>query len=104
MTPRRNRYLASRRERSPAGSGASRPSDRADIGQALLRQRHAGGDVARLSNVEIERENRLLAVLLGPADQPAKRRLAYFSPQQSGLGVDQRVAKLGDQQDIADPG
>ena len=40
-------------------------SYRADIGQARLRQPHAIGDMARLADVEVEREYGLRAALLG---------------------------------------
>src|ERR1700738_2097060 len=66
----------------------------ADINEALLRKRHAGGDVARLANIEIEREHGLGAALLGPAYQPAQRWLADFRAQQSGLGADDSLADL----------
>src|ERR1700704_4815717 len=46
------------------------PSDRNDVGEALLRDRHASFRMPGLADVEIEREHRPVATLLDPADQP----------------------------------
>src|SRR5436309_2803710 len=78
-----------------------RGSDRRNIGEALLGQRHAGRDMARLSNIDIEGEYRLRAALFGPADDPAERGLAEFGAEQSGLGPDDRIANPGHGEDIA---
>jgi hypothetical protein len=48
------------------------PSDRHDIGQALLHHRHAGGDVALLLAVHVHREHGGGRALLQPADHPAQ--------------------------------
>src|SRR3954471_3402199 len=76
-------------------------SDRAYIRQALLRQLHAGSDVAGFANVEIEREYGLRTALLDPADEPAKRGLAAFCAEQAGLGTDRGLACGGDRKDVA---
>src|ERR1043166_8293625 len=68
---------------------ASQASNRIDFSQAFLRQRHPGGDVARLANIEVEREHGPGGALLRPSDQPAQRRLADLGAQQTGLGPDQ---------------
>src|SRR3954451_17991330 len=48
-------------------------SDRPDIGEALLGQRHAGPHMARLANVAVQCKHGLCAGLFGPADDPAER-------------------------------
>ena len=49
-------------------------SNPADIGQALLRQLHAVGDMARLLAIDVERKHRPCVALLGPADPKAPQR------------------------------
>src|SRR4029077_19363839 len=75
--------------------------DRANIGQTGLRKAHAVRDMARLADVEIERENRARIALLGPPPQPAERGFADLGTKQPALGADDGVAGLGDGQDIA---
>src|SRR6266404_5669820 len=57
---------------APAVSAQVSPSDRHDIGEALLRHRHPRGDVTRLLAIHVHRKHGLLGALLGPADQPAQ--------------------------------
>src|SRR5258708_2119855 len=90
----RPRYL------SPTLNGGSLPwramdtseSDRADIGEALLRELDARRNMARLRTIHVEREHGLRRALLGPANHPAQRRLASLGTQQTGLGADDGVA------------
>ena len=68
-------------QRGVTGTGATVRLNRPDFLEAGLRNRHAVGDMARCANVEIEREHRVRAALLGPSDQPAERRLADLGAQ-----------------------
>src|SRR4051812_49106099 len=79
-----------------------RGSDRADIREALLGQRHAGSHMARFANVDIQGEYRWRATLFGPADDPAERGLAQFGAEQAGLGPDGRIADPGHRENVAD--
>src|SRR5580692_6742938 len=78
---------------------AQRYSDRTDRSEAGLRNRHAVSDMARFAHIEIEREHRVRAALLGPSDQPAER--AVLAVRQAGLGADDCVADFGDGKNIA---
>src|SRR6516164_7445798 len=82
-------------------SGLEMLSDRADIGQTRLRKTHAVRDMARLADVEVEREHGARITLLGPTHEPAERRLADLGAEEPALGADDGVADLGDGQDIA---
>src|SRR6202158_3078008 len=76
-------------------------SNRAYIGQALLRQLDAIGDMARLATVHVQGKHRLRRALLGPAHQPAERWLADLRAQQAALGADDGIAGFRDGEDIA---
>src|SRR5665213_2820092 len=76
-------------------------SDRVDVAEALLRQFHAVGNMARLGAIEIEGKHRGRAALLDPAYQPAERRVTGFRPEQAGLGADDGIADFGHRDDVA---
>src|SRR5258707_878266 len=44
--------------------------------------------MARLANIEVEREHRPPTALLGPTDQPTQRRLAEVGAKQAAAGRD----------------
>src|SRR5665213_1333753 len=76
-------------------------SDRVDVAEALLRQLHEVGDVARLGAIEIECKHRRRAALLDPAYQPTERRVTGSNAQEAGLGADDGIANFCNRQDIA---
>src|SRR6202035_827299 len=86
-----------RRDRA-SGMSAVGGSDRADIAEALQRDVHAVGDMARLDAVHVERKHGAGAALLGPAHHPAEP--ALFGAEQPALGADDGIAGLGHRQDV----
>src|ERR1700733_76492 len=54
-----------------------------------------------IAYIEIKREHSIGAALLGPAHQPAQRRLADLGPQKPRLGADDGIAHLGYGENIA---
>src|SRR5450432_2490826 len=85
----------------PAARTDGDGSDRADIGQALLRQCHAVGDMTWLFTIHIERKHRIRAALFGPADQPAERWLADLGTQQPAFGPYGSIADFRHGKNIA---
>src|SRR5260370_21409564 len=60
-------------------------SDRADIGKALLRQRHASGDVAGAAPHAILPQHRGLRPPLGPTPPPAPPPPVHVRPPKGAL-------------------